>query len=123
MHAHFVVQAQLERQVKDLNVRIVDLETKSYANSLHSSPSVRQLQSRIDELTAQLKQASSEKFDSSHLHTSDKAVRDMQQQLAERERLVVKLEGDRKTSEGQINTLRQTLDKVVSHLFSLDIVA
>ncbi|OAX41215.1 hypothetical protein K503DRAFT_848546 [Rhizopogon vinicolor AM-OR11-026] len=108
------MNAQLEKQVKDLNVRIVDLETKSYANSLHPSPTVRQLQSRIDELTDQLKQASSDKFDSNRVPRSDKAVRDIQLQLAESDRHRVKLEEERNNSEDQINTLRQTLDKVRS---------
>lgn len=103
--------------MKDLNVRIVDLETKSYTNSLHSSPTVRQLQSRIDELATQLKQASSEKFDSSRPHRPDNVVRDMQLQLAESERHCGKLEEERKASENQINTLRQTLDRVVSRTF------
>jgi myosin protein heavy chain len=75
---------------------------------------VRQLQSRIDELTTQVKQASSEKVDSNRLHSSDKAIRDMQLQLAESERHHIKLEEERKISEGQITSLRQSLDKVVS---------
>jgi myosin protein heavy chain len=108
------VNAQLEKQVKDLNVRVVDLETKSYVNSPHPTSTVKQLQSRIDELTTQLKQASSEKVDSNRLHSSDKAVRDIQLQLAESERHHIKLEEERKISESQIASLRQTLDKVQS---------
>ncbi|KAG1740928.1 P-loop containing nucleoside triphosphate hydrolase protein [Suillus lakei] len=114
------MNAQLEKQVKDLNVRVVDLETKSYTNSPHPSSTVRQLQSRIDELTTQLKQASSEKVDSNRLHSSDKAIRDIQLQLAESERHHIKLEEERKISEGQITSLRQTLDKVQSRESELE---
>lgn len=108
------MNAQLEKQVKDLNVRVVDLETKSYTNSPHPTSTVRQLQSRIDELTTQLKQASSEKVDSNRLHSSDKAIRDIQLQLAESERHHMKLEEERKISEDQITSLRQKLDEVQS---------
>lgn len=114
------INAQLEKQVKDLNVRVVDLETKSYANSPHPSSTVRQLQGRIDELTTQLKQVSREKVDSNRLHSSDKAIRDIQLQLAESERHHIKLEEERKISEGQIISLRQTLDKVQSRESELE---
>ena len=106
-------QAQLEKQVKDLNVRIVDLETKSYTSTPQPNATIRQLQARIEELNSQLSQATNDKRHSTPLRSSDKAVRDMQLQLQESERHRSKLEEDRKLSETQIHTLREKLDTLV----------
>ena len=55
-------QSNLEKQVKELSVRIVDQETKSYAKA---APSSRRRDSRIEELTNQLHQTNKDKGDSS----------------------------------------------------------
>ena len=106
----------MEKQVKDLNVRIVDLETKSYTSTPQPNAIVRQLQARIEELTAQLSSAANDKRHSTPLRSSDKAVRDIQLQLQESERHRLKLEEDRKLSESQIQSLREKLDKTVGRL-------
>lgn len=105
-----LLQARLEKQVKDLNVRIVDLETKSYASTPQPNATIRQLQARVEELTGQL---TSDKRLSTPVRSSDKAIRDIQLQLQESERHRSKLEAGRKLSEGQIQTLRDKLDKLV----------
>ncbi|KIJ60737.1 hypothetical protein HYDPIDRAFT_116781, partial [Hydnomerulius pinastri MD-312] len=105
--------AQLEKQLKELNVRIVDLETKSYTSTPQPNATIRQLQARIEELT-QLSQATNDKRHSTQLRSSDKAVREIQLQLQESERQRVKLEDDRKSSESQIQALREKLDKAQS---------
>jgi myosin protein heavy chain len=50
------LQANLEKQIKELNLRIIDLETRSYASpsrlSLSGTP--RKVDSKIEELSAQL---------------------------------------------------------------------
>ncbi|KAH7919841.1 nonmuscle myosin heavy chain b [Leucogyrophana mollusca] len=102
--------AYLEKQVKDLNVRIVDLETRSYSNTPQPTATVRQLQAYVDELTEQLNQRPNER-DSGRLRSSDKAVRDVQTQLAESDRQRIRLEQERKSHEAQIQALRQQLDK------------
>ena len=111
-------QAQLEKQVKDLNVRIVDLETKSYTNTPQPNATIRQLQARVEELTTQLNQATNDKRHSTPLRSSDKAVRDIQVQLQESEHHRLKLEEDRKAGESQIQSLRQRLDEIVGGLYS-----
>ncbi|EGN94343.1 hypothetical protein SERLA73DRAFT_188181 [Serpula lacrymans var. lacrymans S7.3] len=106
------LNAHLEKQIKELNVRIVDLETKSYATSPRPTGLIRQLEGRIEELEAQLKQTSKDKNDPNRLlHSSDKAVRDAKFQLAESDRQRTRLEEERKSHEAQIQSLRQTLDK------------
>lgn len=113
--------AVLEKQVKELNVRIVDLETKAYANLPQPSPAVRQLEARIEELTTQLNQASSDKRHSTPLRSSEKAFREMQLQLSESERKCAMLESDRKASQSQIESLREKLDKAQSHANKLEL--
>jgi len=108
------MNAQLEKQVKELNVRIVDLETKSYASTPQPNSTIRQLQARVEELTTQLNQASNDKRHSTPLRSSDKAGREIQLQLQESERQRAKLEDDRTASESQIQALRQKLDKAQS---------
>ena len=44
------MQANLEKQIKELNVRIVDLETRAFAASPRPVPTSRRLESRIEEL-------------------------------------------------------------------------
>ena len=50
--------------MKELNARVVDLETKSYASSSRTAPSSRRRDSRIEELTNQLHQTNKDKGDS-----------------------------------------------------------
>ena len=102
-----VTQANLEKQIKELNVRIVDLETKSYANTPRSTIAARRVDSRIEELTHQLS-GGGDKRSSRSLEKP----RDINSQLAEAERQRTKLE-ERKAFEGQIHSLRQALDKMV----------
>lgn len=109
----YPLQAKLEKQLKELNVRIVDLETKSYANPSHPSATVRQLEARIEELTKQLNQASTDKRHSTQLRSPDKAAREVHLQLSESERQRAKLEDDKKAANAQVQALREKLDKVV----------
>ncbi|KAF7964629.1 hypothetical protein HWV62_4762, partial [Athelia sp. TMB] len=44
------LNAQLGKQVKDLNVRIIDFETKSYGTPPRSNPNSKRLETRIEEL-------------------------------------------------------------------------
>ncbi|KAI6121202.1 P-loop containing nucleoside triphosphate hydrolase protein [Pisolithus sp. B1] len=113
--------AVLEKQVKELNVRIVDLETKAYANLPQPSPTVRQLEARIEELTKQLNQVSSDKRHSTPLRSSEKAFREMQLQLSESERKCSMLESDRKASQSQIESLREKLDKAQTQANKLEL--
>ena len=59
------LQASLEKQVKELNLRIVDLETRSYASPgrLSHGGSPRKVDSKIERLSAQLQGSSTNKSD------------------------------------------------------------
>jgi myosin protein heavy chain len=99
-------------------VRIVDLETRSlsYASSSRSSNVVRRLEGRIEELTNQLNQTSK---DSSRLNrTADKSAREAMVHLAESDRQRTRLEEELKSYESRVQTMRQTMDEMVSATLS-----
>ncbi|KIL62781.1 hypothetical protein M378DRAFT_187198 [Amanita muscaria Koide BX008] len=100
------LNANLEKQIKELNVRIVDLETKSYANTPRSTISARRVESKIEELTHSLTEVSQRRSSKSP------------EKLLETERQRIKLE-ERKAFEAQIQTLRQTVDKMQTDETSL----
>ncbi|KAL1743339.1 nonmuscle myosin heavy chain b [Schizophyllum fasciatum] len=81
------LNAHLEKQVKELNVRIVDLETKSLANASRPATISRRADPRIEELTSQL---------------SGKA--------AEVERQRAKFEEERRAYEAKLEELRRRTD-------------
>lgn len=97
--------------MKELNVRIVDLETKSL-NSPKPATASRRLESRIEELTNQLNQSSK---DSSRVNRSaDRSARDAKFQLAEADRQRSRLEEEVRSYEAKLVNMRQTLDELVS---------
>ncbi|KDR70292.1 hypothetical protein GALMADRAFT_128012 [Galerina marginata CBS 339.88] len=98
--------ANLEKQIKELNVHIVDLETKSYASSPRSVPGSRRIDSRIEELANQLQQTSKDRRESGRLKRIPERSLDAKSQLAESERQKAKLE----SYESQIQGMRQSMD-------------
>ena len=112
----------MEKQVKELNVRIVDLETKSYASSPRPVRESRRLENRIEELTSKLTQESKEKSETLRMsRTADKSVRDIKFQLTESDRQRVRLEDEVKTYEKKVLDLRQSVDALVSSITWLSI--
>jgi myosin protein heavy chain len=98
------LQAYLEKQIKELNVRIVDLETKSYASTPRSA-TARRVDNRIEELAHQLRSNGDKK--------SPRSPDKTKLQLAETERQRQKLDEERKAFEEQISSLRKGMDKMV----------
>ncbi|KAI0700654.1 hypothetical protein C8T65DRAFT_580079 [Cerioporus squamosus] len=97
-------QANLEKQVKELNVRIVDLETRSL-NPPRPATTSRRLESRIEELTSQLNQTNK---DSSRIHRStDKALHEVERQRA-------RLEEEVKSYEEKIVGMRHKMDELLT---------
>ena len=108
----FLTQASLEKHVKELNVRIVDLETRSYASSPRHNTGTgsRRTDSRIEELTNQLQQTNKDRRESlRHRGPENASSQDSKSQLAETERQRAKAEA----YENQINNMRQTMDTMV----------
>jgi len=104
-------QAQLEKQVKELNVRIVDLETRSYANSPRPATISRRVDGRIEELTNQLNQNNRDR--NALGRSAEKLAKDVKFQQSELERQRAKFEEEKKEYEARIQDLRNALDMVV----------
>lgn len=110
----FAPKAALEKMNKELNVRVVDLETKSIADAPRPATS-RRLESRIEELTNRLHQESSAKSEKDRMHrTADKSVKDVQFQLMESDRQRLRLEEDVKAYEAKVQNLRDQQKAAVS---------
>jgi chromosome segregation ATPase len=110
----FLPQASLDKQIKELNLRIVDLETKTLSlNSSRPSNVNKRLESRIEELQNQLNQSAK---DSSRLKTADKGTREVMIQLQESERQRSRLEEEMKSYENRIQTMRQSMDEMVGNI-------
>ena len=108
-------QAMLEKQVKELNVRVVDLETKSYANTSRPGTIPRRPDSRIEEITSQLHQQAT--GNSRVMRSADRMSRDFKFQQSEVDRQKAKMEEERRMYEGQIANLRKELDNKVGQTF------
>jgi myosin protein heavy chain len=104
-------QANLEKQLKELNLRIIDLETKSYSRNPQSSsaPTIRRLESRIEELTNQLGQVAKD-------HRRASLSSDFSAQLVESERQRGKLEEEVHLYEDEVKAMRMQMDGMVSTL-------
>ncbi len=92
-------------------MRIVDLETKSYANSPRPATISRRTDSRIEELTNQLNQSNRDK--STLGRSAEKLAKDAKFQQSELERQRQKFEEERNAFETRIQDLRNALDTVV----------
>ena len=106
----------MEKSNKDLNVRIVEYETKAYANSPRPAVSRRQ-ETRIEELTKRLQEQEKEKSETAQLHRSaDKTARDMKFQLLESDRQRLRLEEEVKSYESKVQGLRKEFSDLVRQL-------
>ena len=108
------MQAELEKQVKELNVRLVDQETKSYSSSPRPSTQTKRLEAKVQELTAKLDRALKEKTEGGRSNgVSDKALRELQFQLSESERGRLRVEIELKGYETKVTKLRDAMDELV----------
>ncbi|KAL9613853.1 MAG: hypothetical protein Q9167_001651 [Letrouitia subvulpina] len=103
-------KAGLEKQVKDLHGRLVELETKGYSSA---SQDVRFLTGRVQELEQQL-----EVHESSHnaslrsARNIDRTVRDLEAQIARRDKSVKQLNDDIVKGREKIERLLQNIDEL-----------
>lgn len=108
------MQAELEKHIKELNVRLVDQETKSYSSSPRPSAQTKRLEAKVQELTAKLEKALKDKSETGRSdRSSDKALRDLQFQLSESERGRLRVETELKGYETKVGKLRDAMDELV----------
>lgn len=99
--------------MKELNVKLVEYETKALANAPRPSASRRQ-DVRIEELTSRLAQEEREKSEHAKLQRSaDKSVRDLKFQLVEGDRQRLRLEEEAKANEAKVQKLRDEFNDLV----------
>ncbi|KAL8843317.1 MAG: hypothetical protein Q9170_000175 [Blastenia crenularia] len=103
-------KAALEKSVKDLQGRLVGLETKGYSSA---SQDVRFLTGRIQELESQLeRQEKTHNASLRSVRNVDRTVRDLEAQLARRDKTTQQLNEDISKGRDKIERLLQTIDEL-----------
>ena len=103
-------KAALEKSMKDLQGRIVDLETKGYSSA---SQDVRFLNGRIQELEHQLEVQETQHATSlKSARNVDRTVKDLQSQLDRREKSAKQLTDDVSKGRNKIERLLSTIDEL-----------
>ncbi|KAK4502141.1 hypothetical protein PRZ48_005564 [Zasmidium cellare] len=103
-------KAALEKSVKDLQLKCIDLETKGYSSG---SQDVRFLHGRIQELETQLETLESTRNSEARtVRTVDRTVKDLQSQIDRREKSLQLAQDDITKSREKIERLLQTIDEL-----------
>ncbi|KAI9047021.1 hypothetical protein LZ554_009095 [Drepanopeziza brunnea f. sp. 'monogermtubi'] len=105
-------KAALEKSLKELQVRLVDLETKGYSSS---SQDVRFLHGRVQELEAQLEAQETERNKNQRsVRNVDRTVKDLQLQIERKEKANLGMQDDIARSRDKIEKLLKTIDELQS---------
>lgn len=106
----FKDKANLEKQLKEIQLRCVDLETKGYSSG---SQDVRFWHKRIQELEAQIEEIESRRTaDQRSVRNVDRTVKDLQSQIERRDKANAQLADDIAKSRDKIERLLQTIDEL-----------
>src|SRR5205807_395600 len=97
----------LEKQVTELNVRIVEFETKS----MTSPKNLKRLETRLEELTLALNNETNEKNESiSNLRKANRTTRELQYQLTEHDKSKSRFEQEIGRYEQKVGKLREVIE-------------
>ncbi|KAF2207092.1 hypothetical protein CERZMDRAFT_51806 [Cercospora zeae-maydis SCOH1-5] len=103
-------KAALEKNVKDLQLRCIELETKGYTSG---SQDVRYLHGRIQELENQLEDVEkSRTSEARSVRNVDRTVKDLQAQIERRDKSQQALQEDLGKSREKISQLLETIDEL-----------
>ncbi|EEP78856.1 myosin-11 (Myosin heavy chain [Uncinocarpus reesii 1704] len=106
----FKDKAALEKQLKEAQLRCIDLETKGYSSA---SQDVRFLHKRIQELETQLEdQESKRSAEQRSVRNVDRTVKDLQSQIERRDKMNAQLTDDIAKSRDKIERLLQNIDEL-----------
>ncbi|KAI9929976.1 hypothetical protein MW887_011786 [Aspergillus wentii] len=106
----FKDKAALEKQLKEAQLRCVDLETKSYSSG---SQDVRFLHKRIKELETHLEdQESKQTAEQRSLRNVDRTVKDLQSQIERREKINAQLNDDVSKGRDKIERLLRNIEEL-----------
>ncbi|KAL1609471.1 class II myosin [Nothophoma quercina] len=101
------------KNLKDLQLRLVDLETKGYSGS--AAQDVRFLHGRIQELEKALEDSESTRLsDSRVVRNVDRTVKDLQSQIERREKQNASITEDLNKARDKISNLLSTIDELQS---------
>ncbi|KAF2677463.1 hypothetical protein K458DRAFT_481368 [Lentithecium fluviatile CBS 122367] len=107
------VKASVEKNLKDLQLRLVDLETKGYSGS--AGKDVRFLHGRIQELEKALETSESTRLtESRSVRNIDRTVKDLQNQIERRDKQNASITEDLNKSRDKISNLLNTIDELQS---------
>ncbi|KAK6360451.1 hypothetical protein TWF730_006593 [Orbilia blumenaviensis] len=100
----------LERSVRDLQLKVMDMETKSYTTG---SKDVKMLHSRIQELENQIEENERQrsKFERSTKNV-DRTVRDLQLQIERKEKTNTQLQEDMQRNKDKVERLLKTIEEL-----------
>jgi hypothetical protein len=97
----------MERQVKELQLRIVDLEAVATADP---SRGLKRLETRVEDLTTQLDRTSREKDEiATTARRTDRSIRELQFQVTEKEKLRIRADEDLTKAHDKIKKLKQDI--------------
>ncbi|KAA8647122.1 hypothetical protein EYZ11_008072 [Aspergillus tanneri] len=106
----FKDKAALEKQLKEAQLRCVDLETKSYSSG---SQDVRFLHKRIKELETHLEeQETKHGSEQRSLRNVDRTVKDLQSQIDRREKMNTQLNDDLNKARDKIERLLRNIEEL-----------
>ncbi|KAJ6092567.1 hypothetical protein N7486_007856 [Penicillium sp. IBT 16267x] len=106
----FKDKAGLEKQLKEIQLRCVDLETKSYSSG---SQDVRFLHKRIKELETHLEeQENKNSAEQRSLRNVDRTVKDLQTQIDRREKMNAQLNEELNKGRDKIERLLRNIDEL-----------
>lgn len=103
-------KAALEKTLKDTQVRLVNLETKSYSSA---SQDVRFLNTRVKELESQLEAQEKERNKSQRsVRNVDRSIKDLQTEIERKERANTQLNQDISRHRDKIQKLLKTVEEL-----------
>ncbi|KAK5112740.1 hypothetical protein LTR62_003838 [Meristemomyces frigidus] len=103
-------KAALEKAVKDLQLRCIDLETKGYSSG---SQDVRFLHGRVQELEALLENLeSTRQTEARSVRNVDRTVKDLESQITRRDKSLHNLDDELKRSRDKISTLLTNIEEL-----------
>ncbi|KAJ5609635.1 hypothetical protein N7528_010202 [Penicillium herquei] len=106
----FKDKASLEKQLKEIQLRCVDLETKSYSSG---SQDIRFLHKRIKELETHLEeQENKHSAEQRSLRNVDRTVKDLQTQIDRREKINAQLTDEVNKGREKIDRLLRNIDEL-----------
>ncbi|KAK3363290.1 myosin tail-domain-containing protein [Lasiosphaeria hispida] len=100
----------LEKSLNEIQVRLIDLETKGYSTASHD---IKFLHKRIQELEAQLEEQENERSKSQRsVRNVDRTVKDLQSQIDRRDKQNNQLQEDLGRMRDKLDKLLKTIDEL-----------